>query len=59
MNDFSKELVDPWTVEQLDTYIKELEIRVDDTNKWIKYLRQLRRKKVRKSPIDTGARDGR
>jgi len=59
MNDFSKELVEPWTAEQLDTYIKELEIRVDDTNKWIKYLKVLKRKKTRKLTPDNGARDGR
>jgi t-SNARE complex subunit (syntaxin) len=59
MINFSKELVDPWTVEQLEKYIDELEERVSDTNKWIKYLKALRKKKTRKSPVDTGARDGR
>jgi hypothetical protein len=60
MIEFSKELVEPWTVEQLQKYIIELEERVDDTNKWIKYLKGLRRKKARRhSTLDTGARDGR
>jgi hypothetical protein len=63
MSEYHKELmseiVDQWTIELLQKYIFELENRREQLDSWLKQLRLIRRKKVRKSPVDTGARDGR
>lgn len=63
MNDFHKgmlgEIIQDWTVEQIDAYIVQLEQRVTDLRDWISHLKTIRKKKIRKPVYETGARDGR
>lgn len=53
------EIIEKWDERQISNYIIQLETRVLELNHWIKELRVIRKKKVKKSPLDTGARDGR
>jgi hypothetical protein len=62
MKEFHKELLDSlikdWTLEQIETYITELEEREVELTNWIRYLKTVRKKKARKPPLDTGDRGG-
>lgn len=62
MSDFHKELLseltEDWNIQQLETYIYELQKRAVELNDWIKHVKTIRRKKVRKPPVDTGTRGG-
>lgn len=59
MAEFHEELVKDWTVEQLEVYIGELKKRAVDLDNWIKYLKNLKKKKVRSKPVfDNGVRGG-
>ena len=62
MYDFHKdllnELVKDWTVQQVDTYIAELEERVTMLHDWVKHVKIVRKKKMRKPVFDNGVRSG-
>jgi hypothetical protein len=62
MSDFHKELltelVKDWTLMQLNEYIIQLEHRRNEMDEWIHHAKILRRKKSRKTPVDTGGRGG-
>jgi len=66
MNNYHHELLleiihNEWDDNQLDTYIHNQELRLENTKELIRELRQIRRKrnKRRQKPLDTGVRDGR
>lgn len=50
-------IVSAWSVEQLTTYIEQLEARIVDTHVLIRELKALRKRKTRKV-YDTGTRGG-
>jgi len=52
-------LVDAWSVEQLENYIHELETRIGDTKQLLSALRAMRKRKTRKTVYENGPRDGR
>lgn len=52
-------IVDRWSIEELSNYIGQLENRVIYTRSLIKELKQLHRRKTRKTTPDNGPRDGR
>jgi hypothetical protein len=62
MDEFHKELlielVKDWTLVALDVYLAELQERARDMDDWIKLVKIIRRKKVRKPIYDTGVRGG-
>lgn len=51
-------LAEEWTLEQIDGYIKRYEERVEFLHNLVKELKRVRRKKVRRKPLDTGAPRG-
>jgi len=66
MNNYHHELLleivhTEWDDNQLDTYIHNQELRLENTKELIRELKQIRRKrnKRRQKPLDTGVRDGR
>ena len=64
MNDYYKDellnLVDSWSVEQLDDYIAKLIYRLESTREQITELKALKRRKLRNSRLkENGPRDGR
>lgn len=62
MSDYHKELLDEilkdWTTEQLEVYITGLEERLTQLDNWVGHLKTIRKKKLRKRPVDTGVRGG-
>lgn len=62
MSDYHKELLDEilkdWTTEQLEVYITGLEERLTQLDNWVGHLKTIRKKKLRKRPVDTGTRGG-
>jgi hypothetical protein len=64
MNEFHKELlnelVETWSVDQVDDYILQLTTRMNELNDWLKSVQMIRRKKMRnyKKMLDTGVRGG-
>jgi len=62
MNDFHKDMlkdvIKDWSVEQVEDYINELEERASDLSEWIRLLKMIRRKKIRKPVYDNGPRGG-
>jgi hypothetical protein len=62
MDDFDKELltelIKEWNISKIEEYIAQLEQRLVKIDDWIKYVKTIRRKKVRKIPLDTGTRGG-
>jgi hypothetical protein len=62
MKEFHKEMLDSlikdWNWLQIDNYITELEETETELNGWIRYLKTVRKKKIRKPPVDTGTRGG-
>lgn len=55
------ELVEDWTIENLDHYLLKLRAHAKNLDDWIRHVENLRRSKAKKlkQPVDTGARDGR
>lgn len=51
-------LVGDWDVVKINHYIETLEVRMQNTKDQIRALKELRRKKWRKGPKDTGERGG-
>jgi hypothetical protein len=62
MKEFHKEMLDAitkdWNVQQIENYIAEVEERETLLGEWIKHLKTIRKKKIRKPPVDTGTRGG-
>lgn len=62
MSDFHKELVTDlfkdWSLVQLETYIHQLEQRRVELDDWIKHVKTIRRKRMRKTVFDNGVRGG-
>lgn len=52
------ELISEWPTERLEEYITQLEQRQLDLGEWIRHLKTIRRKKMRKPALDTGTRGG-
>lgn len=51
-------LVDPWTPDQLDNYIKELEVRIDNIRDQIRELKSLKRRKLKNSNLKNNGQRG-
>ena len=63
LKDFEREqlseIIEEWTVEQIENYIARLDARMIQINDYIKFLRTIKKKKTPKKPLETGPRDGR
>jgi hypothetical protein len=62
MSDFHKELIteilQTWSVSQIEEYIDQLEERAVNLSDWIKHLKTIRRRKARRLTPDNGVRGG-
>jgi len=58
MDEFMSEIVETWTIEQLESHIGKLEQRITDARSFITELKVLLRKKKRKTTPDNGGRGG-
>lgn len=52
------ELIKDWDAVQLEKYLGELRQREVELGKWIKYVKNLQRRKVRKPAFNTDTRGG-
>ena len=62
MNEFHKEMlgeiIKDWNLAQIEIYIEGLEKREIELSEWIKHLKTIRKRKVRKPIYDNGPRGG-
>lgn len=62
MPDYHKELLSEilqeWSIAKVEGYILQLEQKRIEMEDWIKHVKSIRKKKVRKAPMDTGVRGG-